>query len=83
MSVALTQGADVSPVGTGQRPSREIMKPMESGMKNQWVQEHLTDAEANPSFSFVYGGKASVKFKVVIDDRPGSVIVEYSVNSER
>jgi len=28
-------------------------------MKNQWVQEHLTDAKAKPPFSFVYDGKAS------------------------
>jgi len=28
-------------------------------MKNQWLQEHLTDAKAKPPFSFVYDGKAS------------------------
>ena len=35
-------------------PKKEDMK-----MKNQWVQEHLTDAKAKPPFSFVYDGKAS------------------------
>jgi alpha-galactosidase len=35
-------------------PKNEEMK-----MKNQWVQEHLTDAKAKLPFSFVYDGKAS------------------------
>jgi alpha-galactosidase len=35
-------------------PKNEEMK-----MKNQWVQEHLTEAKAKLPFSFVYDGKAS------------------------
>jgi len=54
MSVAAYGGNGAEKAAAAESPKNEEMK-----MKNQWVQEHLTDAKAKPPFSFVYDGKAS------------------------
>ncbi len=55
LALSLGLSAAAAPATSAEKaPAKEEMK-----MKNQWVQEHLTDAKAKPPFSFVYDGKAS------------------------
>jgi alpha-galactosidase len=54
MLVTANGAAGAEKAAPAEAPKNEEMK-----MKNQWVQEHLTDAKAKPPFSFVYDGKAS------------------------
>ena len=52
-------GAAHGAAGAEQAALAESPKKEEMKMKNQWVQEHLTNAQAKLPFSFVYDGKAS------------------------
>ena len=54
MSVAANGATGAEKAAPAESPKKEEMK-----VKNQWVQEHLTDAKAKLPFSFVYDGKAS------------------------
>jgi alpha-galactosidase len=52
-------GAAHGAAGAEKAALSESPKNEELKMKNQWVQEHLTDAKAKLPFSFVYDGKSS------------------------
>jgi alpha-galactosidase len=52
-------GAAHGAAGAEKAALAESPKNEEMKMKNQWVQEHLTDVKAKLPFSFVYDGKAS------------------------
>jgi alpha-galactosidase len=54
MLVAANGATGAEKAAPAESPKNEEMK-----MKNQWVQDHLTDAKAKLPFSFVYGGKPS------------------------